>query len=138
MVWKFFGKSQFPNAETMRKLCLSIKLSHKEIRWNYSILCSASFWNADRAAAGRAHQERIYTSLLGMPRVKTHRMCDKFIWDPTLHWNMPLIHLRLKRCVRRMWNGEHANYNISLIYLRSKRCALRQFQETSGCYAIMN
>ena len=29
--------------ETMRKLCLSLKFPHQEIRWNFGILCSAFF-----------------------------------------------------------------------------------------------
>ena len=42
LVWKFCGKSQFSRCsgrmpETMRKLCLFIKLLHEEIRWNYDI-----------------------------------------------------------------------------------------------------
>ena len=45
MVWKFCGKAQFPyslgeSPETMRKLCLSTKIPHQEIRWNYGILRS--------------------------------------------------------------------------------------------------
>ena len=39
LVWKFFGKAQFLHSsgespETMRKLCLSAKFPHQEIRWN--------------------------------------------------------------------------------------------------------
>ena len=45
MVWKFCGKAQFPyslgeSPETLRKLCLSTKIPHQEIRWNYGILRS--------------------------------------------------------------------------------------------------
>ena len=29
--------------ETLRKLCLSAKFPHQEIRWNFSILCSGSY-----------------------------------------------------------------------------------------------
>ena len=28
--------------ETMRKLCLSTKFAHQEIRWNYGIFCSGN------------------------------------------------------------------------------------------------
>ena len=38
-----FCKVLGDSAETMRKLCLSTKFSHQEIRWNCSIFCSASF-----------------------------------------------------------------------------------------------
>ena len=45
MVWKFYGKAQFPHsfgwfAGAMQKLCLSRKFPQQEIRWNYSILHS--------------------------------------------------------------------------------------------------
>ena len=47
-MWKFCGKAQFPQSdspETMRKLCLSTKFPHQEIRWNYGILRSVNgFW----------------------------------------------------------------------------------------------
>ena len=39
MVWKFCGKAQFPHSFG-RKLCLSTKFPHQEIRWN----CSSFFW----------------------------------------------------------------------------------------------
>ena len=43
LVWKFCEKAQFlhrATPETMRKLCLSIKIPHQEIRCNYDILRS--------------------------------------------------------------------------------------------------
>ena len=45
MVWKFCAKAQFPHSlgespETMRKLCLSTKFPHQEIKWNYDIFLS--------------------------------------------------------------------------------------------------
>ena len=46
LVYAFYGKSQFPHSfdstEAMRILCLSAKLLHQEIRWNYGILRSAA------------------------------------------------------------------------------------------------
>ena len=47
LVWKFCGKAQFrivsgESPKTMRKLCLSIKFPHQEIRWKYGIF--AVFW----------------------------------------------------------------------------------------------
>ena len=42
LVWKFCGKAQFTGdpTEPMRKLCLSTKFPHQEIRSNYGILRS--------------------------------------------------------------------------------------------------
>ena len=43
LVWKFCEKAQIlhrATPETMRKLCLSIKIPHQEIRCNYGILRS--------------------------------------------------------------------------------------------------
>ena len=46
LVWKFCEKAQFPHSfgrarKIMRKLCLSTKFPHQEIRWNHGILRSA-------------------------------------------------------------------------------------------------
>ena len=41
MVWKFCGKTvSGESPETMRKLCLSTKFPHHEVKWNDGILCS--------------------------------------------------------------------------------------------------
>ena len=40
LVRKFYGKTVSAKSEIMRKLCLSTKLPHQEIRWNYGIFCS--------------------------------------------------------------------------------------------------
>ena len=44
LVSKFCGKAQFPHSfpETVRKLSLSTKFSHQDIRWNYGIFHSGS------------------------------------------------------------------------------------------------
>ena len=45
LVWKFCGKVQFLHckAQLMRKLCLSTKFPHQEIRWNYGIFHSVPY-----------------------------------------------------------------------------------------------
>ena len=40
LVWKFCGNS----SKTMRKLCLSTKFPHQEIKWNYSIFRSVIYF----------------------------------------------------------------------------------------------
>ena len=45
LVWNICGKAQFPHsfgriAETMRKLCLSTKFPHQEMKWSYGIFSS--------------------------------------------------------------------------------------------------
>ena len=46
LVWKICGKGD--SSETMRKLCLSAKLPHQKIRWNYVIFRSARKWTVLR------------------------------------------------------------------------------------------
>ena len=48
LLWTFCERHSFPRVsgdspKTLRKLCLSAKFPHQEIRWNYGILRSVSF-----------------------------------------------------------------------------------------------
>ena len=50
LMWKFCGKAHFPivsgdSPDTVRKLPLSEKFPHQEIRWNYGIFRSECFKN---------------------------------------------------------------------------------------------
>ena len=45
LVWKVCAKAQFPRSfglfpKTLRKLCVSTKFPHQQIRYNYGILCT--------------------------------------------------------------------------------------------------
>ena len=43
LIMKFILVLYYESPETLRKLCVSTKFSHYEIRWNLGILCSPSF-----------------------------------------------------------------------------------------------
>ena len=69
MVFKFCGKAQFPS-ETTRKLSLSTKFSHREIRWNSGILRSENW------------KEIIIFSEI----IKFHVYNEEKSFDENIHW----------------------------------------------------
>ena len=73
--------------ETMRKLCVSTKLSNQEIRWKYDILCSSISWDNTVTHSLQCRVSVIQKCGIEICNKKKKRQIILYLWEST----MPLI-----------------------------------------------